>query len=110
MPTGTCSLCRRWKPHPQSPVPLQTGSSWIPKAALPPNRVPAHLLAAANPRSASGSETAAGSDWLTELEAGVWVWCPPREEGGAGGRPLGVVAATAQAWVETDTHKQTPPP
>lgn len=89
---------------PAAPAPLQTGSSWIPKAAQSPNRIPALPPAAANPHSSSGSETAAGSDWPTELGAGGWVWCPPREGGGAGGGPPGGEAATAQAWMETDTQ------
>lgn len=80
-----------------APALLQTGSSWIPKAAQSPNGIPALPPAAANPRSSSGSETAADSDWPTELAAGGWVWCPPREGGGAGGGPQSGEAATAQA-------------
>lgn len=89
---------------PAAPAQLQTGSSWIPRAAQSPNRIPALPSAAANPRRSSGSETAAGSDWPTELGAGGWVWCPPRKGGGAGCGPPGGEAATAQAWMETDTQ------
>ncbi|XP_008537178.1 NAD kinase 2, mitochondrial isoform X3 [Equus przewalskii] len=87
---GTRLPARRSKPHPL-PAPPQTGSSWIPKAARTPNRIPALRLAAANRRSSSGSKTSAGSDWLRAL-TGVVLERPRgrrRRERSAGGRRSG---------------------